>query len=460
MKKIFSSLLMIMFVLFIVACTPKKDDNGEDPIEPTNNGQLYDFSEIYKEKETITVWIDDQNGEYMQALISAFNQTPAGKDIIVQHQHMGTVDARERLKTFGLTGNGADIFQFPHDHLSSAILEDLVYALPTSVANRVAERAHPLGMDIATLLYDESTGQFGPGANATENVYAVPMSLESVGLYYNKALVNEPAETMEELLEEAAIWNAALASDGSGQTNAQKGWYYLGTSSHWADSYFMQTFYSALGFQPFGENLDDPSEVGFDKAQDALAWFRNQLKPATTGNNNHNAINAGANFVAGHVPYIIAGPWNIEEYAGTEGLDFGIAPLPSIDGVSGAPFAGAQMAAIYKYSEKKEAATAFLEFLMSDEAMELQLKMKYKLPALKPELLPNIDGFLTDPYLPAISLQLESAIPMPTIPAVQYYWGPGESMIISVWNNPATVISEAVAAAEAAYRAQAGLGGN
>jgi len=449
MKKIFSSLLMIMFVLFVVACTPTEKNDGAE----------YDFSEIYKEKETITVWIDDQNGEYMQAVIAAFNETDAGRDIIVQHQHMGTVDARERLKTFGLTGNGADIFQFPHDHLAAAILEDLVYALPSSVATRVAERAHPLGMDIATLLYDESTGQFGPGANAQENVYAVPMSLESVGLYYNKSLVDTPAATMEELLEEAAIWNAALASDDSGQTNAQKGWYYLGTSSHWADSYFMQTFYSALGFQPFGENLDDPSAVGFADAVAALTWFRDELKPATTGNNNHNSVGAGANFVDGNIPYIIAGPWNIEEYADTEGLDFGIAPLPSVNGVSGAPFAGAQMAAIYKYSENKEAATAFLEFLMSDVAMELQLQMKNKLPALKQELLPNIDGFSEDPYLPAISEQLESAIPMPTIPAVQYYWGPGESMIISVWNNPATVIADAVIAAEDAYRAQAGLGG-
>ncbi|OED28769.1 maltose ABC transporter substrate-binding protein [Acholeplasma laidlawii] len=449
MKKTFTSILMIMFVLFVVACTPKAKNDGAE----------YDFSEIYKEKQTITVWIDDQNGEYMQAVIAEFNKTDAGKDIIVQHQHMGTVDARERLKTFGLTGNGADIFQFPHDHLASAILEDLVYALPSSVATRVAERAHPIGMDIATLLYDESTGVFGPGANAQENVYAVPMSLEAIGLYYNKDLVSTPAATMEELLAAAATWNAALASDGSGQTNAQKGWYYLGTSSHWADSYFMQTFYSALGFQPFGENLDDPSAVGFADAVAALTWFRDKLKPATTGNNNHNSVGAGANFVAGNIPYIIAGPWNIEEYAGTEGLNFGIAPLPSVGGVQGAPFAGAQMAAIYKYSNNKEAATAFLEFLMSDKAMELQLKMKNKLPALKPELLPNIDGFSTDPYLPAISLQLESAIPMPTIPAVQYYWGPGESMIISVWNNPATVISEAVVAAENAYRAQAGLGG-
>lgn len=449
MKKTFTSILVIMFVLFVVACTPKAKNDGAE----------YDFSEIYKEKQTITVWIDDQNGEYMQAVIAEFNKTDAGKDIIVQHQHMGSVDSRERLKTFGLTGNGADIFQFPHDQLSSAILEDLVYALPASVATRVAERAHPLGMDIATLLYDETTGKFGPGANAQENVYAVPMSLESIGLYYNKDLVSTPAATMEELLAAATTWNAALASDGSGQTNAQKGWYYLGTSSHWADSYFMQSFYSALGFQPFGENLDDPSAVGFADAVDALTWFRDELKPATTGNNNHDSVGAGANFVAGNIPYIIAGPWNIEEYAGTEGLNFGIAPLPSVNGVQGAPFAGAQMAAIYKYSNNKEAATAFLEFLMSDIAMELQLKMKNKLPALKPDLLPNIDGFSTDPYLPAISLQLESAIPMPTIPAVTYYWGPGESMIISVWNNPVTVITDAVVKAEEAYRAQAGLGG-
>lgn len=455
MKKIYTTLMLLMFVLFVVACTPPDDGGG--PIDPVNNGQRYDFSEIYKEKETITVWIDDQNGEYMQAVIAAFNDTPEGKDIIVQHQHMGSVDSRERLKTFGLTGNGADIFQFPHDQLAAAILEDLVYALPSSVATRVAERAHPLGLDIATLLYDETTGEFGPGANAQENLYAVPMSLESIGLYYNKALVSTPATTMEELLAAGATWNAALASDGSGQTNAQKGWYYLGTSSHWADSYFMQSFYSALGFQPFGENLDDASAVGFADAVAALTWFRDSLKPVVTGNQNHNSVGAGANFVAGRIPYIIAGPWNIEEYDNATGLDFGIAPLPSVNGVNGAPFAGAQMAAIYKYSEHKEAATKFLEFLMSDTAMELQLQMKYKLPALKVDLLSGIDGFASDPYMPAISAQLNSAIPMPTIPAVQYYWGPGESMIISVWNN-GVAPSEAVVTAEAAYRAQAGLG--
>ncbi|MBN3490347.1 maltose ABC transporter substrate-binding protein [Acholeplasma equirhinis] len=449
MKKIFLTLMLVLASLVIVACT--------EP-EEANNGQRYDFSELRGEKETITVWIDDQNGEYMQKVIEAFNATPAGANIIVKHQHMGTVEAREKLKTFGLTGNGADIFQFPHDHLATAILEDLVYALPDDIKADVSERAHPLGLDIATLLYNESTGEFGPGSNAVEKLYAVPMSLESVGLYYNKALVETPAATYEEILEQGAIWNAATNTvDESGLSNAAKGYYYLGTSSHWADSYFIQHIYSAFGFQPFGENLDDPTNVGFAQAANALTWMVNSLKPVVTGQGNHNSAGAGANFVAGRIPYIIAGPWNIEEYKNATGLSFGIAPLPSVNGQQAKPFAGAQMAAIYKYSEHKEAAAEFLKFLMSDEAMQLQFDMKYKVPALKPELLPNINGFMDDELMVAISNQLSSAIPMPTIPEVQFYWGPGESMVISVWNT-GTLPADAVTAAEVAYQALKNLG--
>lgn len=447
MKKIYLSILMLMFAAILVAC---QDNDGP------NNGKEYDFSTIYKEKEVITVWMDDTDGEYMKAVIEAFNATPEGKDIVVQFQHMGTVDARERLKTFGLTGNGADIFQFPHDHLAPAILEDLVYALPVDFANRMKDRIHPLGLDIATLLYDEKTGKFGPGTDAVERLYALPISLETVGLYYNKKLVSEPATSYEQLIEEATAWNAI--KDSSDRTNAEQGLYYLGTSSHWADSYFIQHIYSAFGFFPFGPNLDDASAVGFVNAKEALTWMRDELKPVTTGNSEHNSIGANANFVAGKIPYIIAGPWNIQEYQSATNVDLGIAPLPTIDGKETKPFAGAQMVAIYKHSTKKEAATKFLEFLASDTAMEIMLRDKYKLPALKEELLQNIPGFSSDPYMPAISKQLKNAIPMPTIPEVQYYWGPGESMIQKVWNGTESSIDKAVEDAEQAYIAQRGLG--
>lgn len=447
MKKLLVLVFVLLSVLTLAACGSKE----------TNNGAVVDFGDIFVRKTTIRVWIDDEEGEYMEAVIAEFNKVYP--NIIVEHQHMGSVDARERLKTFGPSGNGADVFQFPHDHLAQAVLEDLVYALPTATKTLLESRAHQLGLDIATLFYDENAKSFDPASpNAVERLYAVPMSIESIGLFYNKDLVTTPATTMEQIVTEAQAWNAVVVDDGSGQTRAQKGLYYLNTSSHWADSYFMQGFYSAFNFTPFGPTLDNPNQVGFANAVNALTYFQNTLKPITTGTGGHNSVTGGANFEAGLVPYIIAGPWNHEGYENA-GLNYGVAQMPTINGQPMKTFAGAMMAAVYKYSENKEAAIKFVEFLNSDVAMALQYEYKTKLPALKTDLLANIEGVADDEKLMAMAVQLQTSIPMPTIPQVTYYWGPGETMLQAIWNNNVVPLT-AAQQAEQSYQVLAGLSAN
>ena len=426
-----------------------------------NNGELIDFADSFVQKSKIRVWIDDENGEYMAAVIAAFNEIYP--NIVVEHQHMGTVDARELLKTYGPSGNGADVFQFPHDHLALAVLEDLVLPLPTQTQTNLQSLSLPLALQIATLTYDEQAKSFDPESeNAVERLYAVPMSIESVGLYYNTQLVTTPAATYEDLLAEVQTWNAALAADGSGLTNAQKGLYGLATSSHWADSYFMQHIYSAFGFYPFGPELNNPGAVGFANAEAALTWMVNTLKPQVTGTGSHNSVTGNDNFEDGLVPYIIGEPWLHEAYK-EAGLNYEVAPMPSIN-VGGVDtptktFAGAQMAAVYKYSKNSQDAIKFVEFLASETAMEIMYEMKYKLPALDSDLLGNIDGLAEDTKMLAMANQLLTSVPMPTIPQVQYYWGPGETMIIDVWNNGA-LPSSAVITAENSYRTQVGLATN
>lgn len=452
-------LLTILFILFgmasLVACQPEEEII--DPIDPVNNGERIDFGDTFVQKSKIRVWIDDENGDYMQEVIREFNKLYP--NIVVEHRHTGAVEARELLKTFGPSGNGADVFQFPHDHLAQAVLEDLIYPLPVATQTLLATRAHELGLSIATLSYDETNRSFDPASpNAVERLYAVPMSIESIGLFYNTDLVTTPAATFEELFTAADVWNAQLANDASGLTNAQKGWFYLGTSSHWADSYFMQPVYSAFGFYPFGPDLDDPSAVGFESAEAvaALTWIRDSLKPRTTGTGNHNSVSAGANFETAKIPYIIGGPWNHEAYQAAVGLNYAVAPMPTINGNPTQTFAGAMMAAVYKYSKNAADAIKFVEFLNSDIAMELQYEFKGKLPALKADLLENIEGVNEDVLLMAMAVQLETSIPMPTIPQVTYYWGPGETMIIDVWNN-AIAPATAAATAEASYRTRVEL---
>lgn len=429
MKKVFLGLLTLACCLSLFSCKEK------------NNGEEYDFSQMIKQKTTIRVWIDDEAGEYMQAVIKAFNEE--NPDIIVEHQHMGSVDARDKLKTFGPSGNGADVFQFPHDHLAQAIKEDLVYALNSQVQDRMKTRIHETALDIATMRYDDNTNQFS--STAAERLFAIPMSIESVVLFYNKDLVATPHTTFE-----------ALVSDGLTWQTANPGNFYLGTSSHWADGYFNQCFFSAFGFRPFGANGEDSSAVGFVKQKEAIQWMKTNIQPITTGvGATHNSQNAGSKFESGDLPYIIGGPWNLEAYKNA-GINLGVTTIPTINGKATSTFAGSIMAAVYKYSKHTEEATKFVEFLASDKAMEIQYEYKTKLGALKADLLPQT--IKADESLMVVSKQLETSIPMPTIPSVTNYWGPAETLVTEAWKNIDPDLDTLIATAENNYRSQEGLG--
>lgn len=458
MKKILLGFMSLAFAFSLTACGlfgSKTTTSTTKPVttsKPTTggnsdvgtNGEELDFSEVIQAKTEIKVWMDDEAGEYMEELIAAFNEVYP--NIVVKHQHMGSVDAREKLKTFGPSGNGADIFQFPHDHLASAIKEDLVYPLSDELKTKLEARMHKSGMEVATLCYNENNKSFACDANSKPRLFAVPNSLESMVLAYNKKLVSEVPASFEELLEEARTYMAMAEN---------KGKFYLGTSSHWADSYVIQFAYSAFGFRPFGETGSDSSAVGFANAAPALEWLTQTLKPLVTGTANADSQNAGSKFENGELPYIVCGPWNFEAYL-AKGIDLGVSPMPTLNGKAPKTFAGAIMSAVYKYSKNPEAAIKFVEFLSTDEAMNIMYKHKNKLPALKAELLS--EEVKADAYLMAVSQQLENSIPMPTIPSVQNYWGPGESMVKAVWND-GVAIDKAVKDAEDGYRALEGLNG-
>lgn len=419
----------------------------------SSSGKDIDLSVDNKETETITVWLDDSDGEFIKRVSEEFNKVYP--NIIIQFQHMGTVDAREKLKTYGASGNGADVFQFPHDHMAQAMLEDLVYPLPNDLKTRLETRIIDVAMDIATTAYNESTGQFG-GDN--EQLFAVPISIESVYLYYNKDLISEDEipTTWEEIIEFAGEWE-----------KANPGKRFLMTSSHWADSYFTQSIFSAFGFRPFGKNGDDGSAVGFAngevanaKLQSAINWLISDLRPIVTGNSSHNSVLA-AEFEQGKAAICLSGPWSTQTYTNA-GINVGAITMPSFNKSTtnteaatetASTYAGAQMVAVYKYSQHKEAATKFVEFLTTETAAKILYEVGGDCPALKTEFIQNIDEIKNDPIVQVMQKQLETSIPMPTIPDVTYYWGPAESLVTTLWmaNPSMDKIAEGLVNAEKSY---------
>lgn len=459
MKKFVNILLILTFVFVLVGC-----GGG-------SKGEVVDFSDTFGKKTKLVIWLDDDDNNYMEALAEAFNAKYP--NIVVEFMHQATVDARERLKTYGQSDNGADIFQFPHDHMAQAILEDLVYPLPSTLKATLEESILPIALDIATVAYNPDTKEFGSG---TEQLYAVPISIESVGLYYNIDLLNNihgegnwaPPTTMEELIAEAQFYmdpdnqdkpggRYKIADDDGSGNPVYSSNFYFATGSHWGDAYFNQFIFSAFGWRPFGENGDDDSAVGFTSPNltAALTYLRDVIKPITTGTGNHNSI-AGQNlFEEGKLPYVISGPWAISTFR-KAGVNFGIALLPTINDNPTRTFAGAQMLAIYKHSRNKEAAIKFMEFLGTPEAAEILYREEGDLPALKAEYFSQIEGLADDELARAITRQLETSIPMPTIPAVTYYWGPAETMVVNIWNSSKD-IAEEQRAAENSYRARMGF---
>lgn len=432
MKKCLTFILISIFCLSLVGCNGTTD----------NKGEIIKFDEIQTKDTILTVWMDDTDGVYMDEIIPAFEAKNPG--ITVEFQHMATVDSREKLKTYGQSGFGADVFQFPHDHMAQAILDDLVYVLPDTLKDRLEERILPVAMDIATSNYDEQSGTFS-GSN--QKLFAVPISIESVSIFYNKDLVAEAdlPETFEELLEMAKAYK---------ESNNVYG---FATSSHWADAYFLQGIYGAFGWTPFGANLNDATEVGFEKAESvaAVEWMIQNLKPATTGNGNHNSLTGTTLFEEGKLPFLLTGPWQINTFKNK--VDFGAITLPTINGEECTTFAGAQMVSVYKYSKNVEAAIKFVEFLASDEAAEILYRTSGDCPALKKEILDTIPGLKDDEIMQVMLKQLETSVPMPTIPEVTYYWGPAETMMKNIWNSQG-VIADELTTAEKSYKAARDLG--
>lgn len=428
MRKYLIAIVAFVLCLLAVGCN-----------QEITSGEIIEFDKTQTKNTVLTVWMDDTDGIFMDEIIPLFEAQNPG--ITVEFQHMATVDAREKLKTFGQSGFGADIFQFPHDHMAQAILDDLVYPLPDELMNRLESRILPVAMDIATSNYDEASGEF----NATsEKLFAVPLSIESVTIFYNKDLVTELPTTMEDLLAQSIAWHE---KDFDG-----KHYYGLATSSHWADGYFVQGFYSAFGgWTPFGPELKDGSEVGFESAnvKNALNWMVNTLKPAVTGNGNHDSVSGATLFEEGKIPYLLTGPWQIASLK--DKVDFGAITLPTIQGNPCKTYAGAQMVAVYKYSKNKDAAMKFAEFLTSDEAAEILYRTSGDCPALKAEILDQIEGLKDDAVMQVMLDQLATSVPMPTIPEVTYYWGPEETMVKNIWNSGADIETE-MATAEKSYK--------
>ena len=167
MKKSLSLILILSFVLTLTSCRskePREASTGTDLIELT-------YYKMYDDEDVLATLINDWS----------FNNT-YDANVIVHYKQFTDFD--EYLRTIlneMAEGEGPDIFSMPNTWFMSNYKK--VSPLPDSFAPegyRIADIFREMFVDVA------AQDLIRPDAEGIEQVYALPMTVDTLALYYNK----------------------------------------------------------------------------------------------------------------------------------------------------------------------------------------------------------------------------------------------------------------------------------
>jgi len=373
---------------------------------------------VKKEPVTLKVWESDGvEKQFIEEMAKSYMAENPHVTIIVEP--VSHTDAAQRLQLDGPAGVGADVFAAPHDKLGEMIVGGLI------LENTNA---------------DKFKGTFVQASlNATTyngKLYGYPTAIETYALFYNKDLVSDPPETWKEVEEFAKTFN-----------KPQEGKYAIVWDV--GNAYYSYIFLSAFGADLFGPDGTDKDKhmVNSPEAVKGLTYFQNfrkQYLDVAQADLTGDFMNAG--FQNDTIAMVITGPWSIQGYRDA-GVNFGVAPLPKFEGMSEPPasFSGIRAMYVSSFTNHPEEAQKFALYLTSKEA----LLKRYEITAQIP---PRNDVNISDDAHAGILAQFEYSKPMPSIPAMNFYWPAMASAYSNIWNGNdiKTELDTAAAAIEAA----------
>ncbi len=353
------------------------------------------------EKVTLTVW-ESLSGpdEFIKRAAEKYTETHPNVEIVFVNVELG--DAAGQIALDGPAGVGADLFAAPHDKLGELVNGG--HVAPTENPDRVAKEV--LGACSAALTYEGK-------------MYGYPVSAETYALFYNKALISE--KELPKTWTDLADWTTKF-----NKANPDKRGFVMDVGN----AYYTIIFATANGNRLFGSSGTDASNsmLNTKDAVEGMKFFQS-LRPAlnvpaadlSTGT-------CDAAFQGGTAAMHITGLWNIKNFEDA-GLDFGVAPLPSLPGDSkpASSFSGTRAMFVSSYSDHPEEAADFAEFLISPAMQQLRFDITGAMPSISTEVSSKyIGGFLQ---------QLDYAFPMPSITPMATFWEAFGNASKNIWDG-------------------------
>ena len=346
---------------------------------------------------SLTVWVDSNREAAVKDAASAYEEATGNSvDVVVKEFD----DIRQEFQTQVPTGEGPDITVGAHDWLGEFHANGVV--APVELGD--------FADDFTTVAVEAFTYE--------GQVYGLPYAIENLALFRNTELASEAPATYEDMV--AAGKDAGTPYPFLIQTGEE------------GDPYTYYPFQTSFGAPVFVQNDDGTysTELGLggENGQAYAEWL---IAEGEAGNLDTNitydvAIDA---FSKGESPFIVGGPWMIQEFADA-GLDLAVDPIPAPGPEPAQPFVGVQGFYISAEAANPIAANDFLlNYIGTEEAQTAIYEAGNRLPALTAAA----DAVSGDEMTAGFAAVAEDAVPMPSIPQmgeVWQFWGVTEAKLI------------------------------
>ncbi|MBL8329381.1 MAG: maltose/maltodextrin ABC transporter substrate-binding protein MalE [Rubrivivax sp.] len=336
----------------------------------------------------LLVWINGDKGyNGLQKVGDAFTAL-SGVPVVVQHPE----GAPDKFQAAAGAGKGPDIFCWPHDRVGEWAKSGLI--VPARPPQRVREAIEPAAWEAFTW-----KGQ----------VWGYPLAFEAIGLIVNKALVQTPPATFDEVI--------ALDKTLSAQGRKAILWGHSQTFFSWP----LLAGAGGLIFERDAQGNPDPARTGVNNAgalrgAEMLArLIRDGVMPSGA-----KYSDMESQFAAGKVAMMINGPWAWDN-ARKAKIDFAVAPIPGlVAGQPSRPFVGVLGCMITAPSRYKDIAREFIEnhLLKLDSLKTISADVPLGTPADKA----YFRELSSDPLIVATMANVRNGVPIPNIPEMGRVW--------------------------------------
>lgn len=315
-KKNFLFLTLALLVLPLSACDPN-DGPGN--------------------KVNLKVWAPTEDKEVMEHIISEFNKTEEGKNIVIDLKHVKEGDVKDELMKDA--DAAADVFALVDDNLTELVKTNNLYEIKGPMKTNAIANSIDWTIDAAT---------------RNDKLYGFPQTSDNTFfLWYNKALVSETEiSTLEGLLAKANSLGKKVEYD------IPNAW--IGTSLYLGGGGTISVSVDANGKDVQHCDYNKASVV--DIVEKAFALKGGANGGAWTNNDN---LVVGMTAATPTVVAGVGGTWQYEELLAALGDNLGAAKLPTLDGKQLGSFRSAKLVSVKANTNHPNEAMAFAQFSTS-----------------------------------------------------------------------------------------------